>query len=189
MACRHLVALSATDNVLEEQREPTGLRFDLGHIGGGDAGVDPRRHLTVEADLDLIGPQGQPGAPALVVGGGELADHRGGSGRAVTAGIGQGEARGVGHLAGADGFAGEVVDPDSRPHGAGLGQRVAQPFRRHVGRGVQQGDLAHGGTRLGPRGLPRCAPQAIAVAVGSVGGWRSAALRVPHRARASAQAA
>ena len=173
-ARRHLVALGPPDDVLEEQGEPTGLRFDLGHVGGGDAGLDPGRHLTVEADLDLVGPQGQAGAPALVVGRGELADDGGRACRLVVAGIGEGEAGGVGHLARADGCTGEVVDPGPRPHDAGPGQRVGQPLRRDVGRRVQQGDRAHGGTRLGGSRPLRRAAQAVAAAAGRLGGWRRA---------------
>ncbi len=104
-ARRHLVALDAADDVLEEEREPACLRIDLGQVGEGDTGVDPGRHLTVEADLDFVGPQGEAGAPALLVGRGELAHDGGRAVRpgALAAGIAEGEAGGVGHLAGADG--------------------------------------------------------------------------------------
>ena len=145
----HLVALDAADDVLEEEREPARLRIDLGQVGEGDTGVDPGRHLTVEADLDFVGPQGEAGAPALLVGRGELAhDGARAVAGALAAGIAESEAGGVGHLARADRPGGEVVDPAPRRHGAGLDQRVRQPPRRHVGRGAEQGDRAHGGTRL-----------------------------------------
>ena len=188
-AGRHLVALGAADDVLEQEGEPPGLGFDLGDIGGRDAGVDPGCHLTVEADLDLVGPEGETGAPALVVGRGELAHHGGRAGRAGVAGIGEGETGRVGHLAGADGFAGEALDAGARLGGAGLDQRLGQPLRRHVGRGAQQGNRAHGGTRLGAAGPVRLRPHAVAAAVGRLGGWRSARLPVPHRARPRAQTA
>ena len=191
-ARRHLVTLGAADDVLEEEGEPTGLRFDLGHVGGGDTGLDPSRHLTVEADLDLVGPQGQAGAPALVVGRGELADDGGRARRLVVPGVGQGEAGGVGHLARADGRAGDVLDPGPRLHGSGPGQRVGQPLRRDVGRGVQQGDRAHGGTRCdGPARRPvrRAAQAGQAVAAGrEARRVAQGGLRVPQAASASAQA-
>ena len=76
-ARRDLVALRAADDVLEQEREPAGLGLDLGDVGAGDPGADPGGHLAVEADLDLVGPQGQTGAPALVVGRGELAHDAG----------------------------------------------------------------------------------------------------------------
>ena len=62
--------------------------------------------------------------------------------------IRQGEACGVGHLARADGLGRVVVDLCPRLEDAGLSQRIGQPLRRDVGRGVEQADRGHGGTRL-----------------------------------------
>ena len=208
-ARRHLVALGAADDVLEEEREPARLRFDLGHVGEGDTGVDPGRHLTVEADLDFVGPQGEAGAPALLVGRGELAhDGAGPAGRSLV-GIAEREAGGVGHLARADGLGREVVDPAPGGTAPAWTSASVSHSGRDVGRGVEQGDRAHGGTRLmGSAGVRLAAVrraeirhasstvsdhcsgpgQAVAATVGRAGGWRRTELRVPHTARAKAQA-
>ena len=63
-----LVALHRSDDVLEQQGEPARLGLDLGDVDGGDPGADPGGDLAVEADLDLVGAQGQAGTAALVVG-------------------------------------------------------------------------------------------------------------------------
>src|SRR6185437_10016288 len=89
-----LVALNPAGDVLEQKGEPARLGFDFGDVGPRDAGLDAWGDLTVEADLDLVGPQGETGGAALVVGRGELA-HDGGRTR-VRWIEGQREARGVG---------------------------------------------------------------------------------------------
>ncbi len=69
----YLVALDATDDVLEQEREPSGLGLDLGGVGVGDTGGDAACDLAVEADLYLVGPERKARRAALVVRRRELA--------------------------------------------------------------------------------------------------------------------
>ena len=98
-----LVSLHSAHHVLEEQGEPPGVRFHLGHVGGRHPGLDAGGHLAVEADLNFVGTQRQTGSPALIVGRGELADHGGRAGTRTV--VGEGETCGIAHLARPDGGA------------------------------------------------------------------------------------
>ena len=87
--------------------------------------ADPGRHLGVEPHLDLVGPHDPAGAEALLVLGGELADHarRPGAGGLVV----QGEPDGVGHLARPDRRGGDRRDPGAVRQQTPVRQDVRQP--------------------------------------------------------------
>ena len=135
-----------------KQGEPSGLGLDLGHVGGRDAGRDAGGHLPVEANLDLVGPQGEAGAAALVVGRGELAHHA----RRPRPGlvVGEREARGVGHLARADGRRLERDHLGAVGQPARAGESAGQPLRGDVGGAAEECGRVHGKPTLlpGPAG-------------------------------------
>ena len=151
----YLVALDAADDVLEQEREPSGVRLDLGGVHGGDAGGDATCDLAGRSDLYLVGPEREARAAALVVGGGELAHDAAGDAESVVGlvrarrpvgarrrlrwGERKGEPRGVGHLAGADLAHLETGDRRVGVEDSGALEGGSEPLGGDVGRTVQEG--------------------------------------------------
>ena len=136
-----LVPLRCAGDVLEKEREPSGLGLDLRDVGSRDAGTDTGGDLLVKAHLYLVGPQCQARAAALVVGRGELADHAGRSRPGFV--VREDEAARVGHLARSDRTMLEGDDPGARGQRTRPEQGRGQPIRADVGGAAEEVRRAH----------------------------------------------
>ena len=93
VAAVDLVALHGGRHVLQQQREPACVDLDVAGVAARRADLQPVGKVEVEADLDLVDAQSQPGRPAGLIGRRDLEDRR-------PAVVGR-DAEGVAHRAGA----------------------------------------------------------------------------------------
>lgn len=133
------VANDGRSGVAQQQVEHAGRGVDGRVVAGRDRSAQPRRDVTVEADLPLVEAQRQAGLPADRIGSRHLEHHRLGSPR-IGLRVAQPDPVALAHLAGADALDREVRDGAGADHrGQPGGAQVTGSFDDLLGLGVHEG--------------------------------------------------